>query len=314
MVPGFARRRPPLPCLPARTPGPSGRCVRPRTSPCWRAGWGRDCFGGSRCPRTDDTVAVLKVCPQCGTEYETAARFCPPTAQRCAPRAPTPDRPRDRRALSHPQALGEGGMGRVYLAEHVKMGRKCAIKVMSPALGERRRSATRFNREASNAAASSIRTSPPSSTSARATGLVYLAMEYVDGEPLTRLLAREAPLVRRARGRHRAADRRRARRRARARASCTATSSPTTSSSRATRDGTRGGEGRGLRHREGRCGDGRRGAHAHRARDRHARVHEPRAAARRPDRRAQRHLRAGLHPVPDAHRARSRSRRRRASR
>ena len=25
----------------------------------------------------DDSVAVLKVCPHCGTEYETAARFCP---------------------------------------------------------------------------------------------------------------------------------------------------------------------------------------------------------------------------------------------
>ena len=24
-----------------------------------------------------ETVAVLKICPQCGTEYETAARFCP---------------------------------------------------------------------------------------------------------------------------------------------------------------------------------------------------------------------------------------------
>ena len=30
--------------------------------------------------------------------------------------------------------IGEGGMGRVYLGEHVKMNRQCAIKVMSPAL------------------------------------------------------------------------------------------------------------------------------------------------------------------------------------
>ena len=26
---------------------------------------------------TQPAVAVLKVCPHCGTEYETAARFCP---------------------------------------------------------------------------------------------------------------------------------------------------------------------------------------------------------------------------------------------
>src|SRR3954470_9326865 len=28
-------------------------------------------------PTDSQPVAVLKVCPQCGTEYETAARFCP---------------------------------------------------------------------------------------------------------------------------------------------------------------------------------------------------------------------------------------------
>jgi serine/threonine-protein kinase len=48
--------------------------------------------------------------------------------------------------------IGEGGMGRVYLGEHVKMNRQCAIKVMSPALVNDAESAARFAREASNAA------------------------------------------------------------------------------------------------------------------------------------------------------------------
>ena len=43
-------------------------------------------------------------------------------------------------------------MGRVYLAEHVKMNRQCAIKVMNPSLVNDSESSQRFAREASNAA------------------------------------------------------------------------------------------------------------------------------------------------------------------
>ena len=42
--------------------------------------------------------------------------------------------------------LGEGGMGRVYLAEHIKMGRPCAVKVMSPSLLNDSESVARFAR------------------------------------------------------------------------------------------------------------------------------------------------------------------------
>jgi serine/threonine-protein kinase len=90
--------------------------------------------------------------------------------------------------------IGEGGMGRVYLGEHVKMNRQCAIKVMSPALVNDHESAARFAREASNAA----RIIHPNVAAVfdygESEGLVYLVMEYVEGEPLARILAREAPL------------------------------------------------------------------------------------------------------------------------
>ena len=139
-------------------------------------------------------IAVLKVCPHCGTEYETAARFCPADG--------TALRPKGSDSLIGSvlaeryhilKRIGEGGMGRVYLGEHVKMNRQCAIKVMSPSLVNDAESASRFAREASSAA----RIIHPNVAAVfdygESEGLVYLVMEYVDGEPLSRLLAREAP-------------------------------------------------------------------------------------------------------------------------
>ena len=142
-----------------------------------------------------ETVAVLKVCPQCGTEYETAARFCPNDGTALRPKGSDTLIGRvlaDRYHIL--KLIGEGGMGRVYLGEHVKMNRQCAIKVMSPALVNDAESAARFAREASNAA----RIIHPNVAAVfdfgESDGLVYLVMEFVDGEPLSRLLTREAPL------------------------------------------------------------------------------------------------------------------------
>ena len=83
--------------------------------------------------------------------------------------------------------LGAGGMGRVYLAEHVKMGRQCAIKVLHPAMVKDAEAIGRFNREAANAS----RIEHPNVAAIydfgeADDGLVYLAMQYVEGETLTR--------------------------------------------------------------------------------------------------------------------------------
>ena len=83
-----------------------------------------------------DTVAVAKVCPQCGNEYLTTDRFCPRDGSPLRPK--TGDDPLIGRVIADRYLilakLGEGGMGRVYLGEHMKMNRQCAIKVMNPNL------------------------------------------------------------------------------------------------------------------------------------------------------------------------------------
>ncbi|HEV8216882.1 MAG TPA: serine/threonine protein kinase [Gemmatimonadaceae bacterium] len=147
-------------------------------------------------PTSQGGVAVAKVCPQCGSEYETTDRFCPRDGSPLRPKSgddPLVGRViADRYLILAP--LGEGGMGRVYLGEHVKMNRQCAIKVMNPSLVNDTESLQRFAREASNAA----RILHPNVAAVFDYGemdkIVYLVMEYVDGESLSTILAREGAL------------------------------------------------------------------------------------------------------------------------
>ena len=132
----------------------------------------------------------MKVCPTCGEEYGDEAAFCA----------------RDRSPLKSPgggligqlladryqieRKIGEGGMGEVYLARHVLMGRRSAVKVVSPSLARDPDSIGRFNREATNAS----RINHPNVCAIydfglTSDGLLYLAMEYLDGRTLSDALA-----------------------------------------------------------------------------------------------------------------------------
>jgi len=160
------------------------------------SGLGSGLLARQQTPADEEPVAVFKVCPHCGTEYETTARFCPSDGTALRPKGADSLIGRvlaDRYHIL--KRIGEGGMGRVYLGEHVKMNRQCAIKVMSPALVNDAESAARFAREASNAA----RIIHPNVAAVfdygESDGLIYLVMEFVDGEPLARVLTREAPLA-----------------------------------------------------------------------------------------------------------------------
>lgn len=92
--------------------------------------------------------------------------------------------------------LGEGAMGAVYLAEHLRMGRRDALKVLSRSLADDDDARARFTREARNA---SFINHPNACTvydfGEIADGLPFIAMEYVDGETLGELLSREGRLA-----------------------------------------------------------------------------------------------------------------------
>ena len=91
--------------------------------------------------------------------------------------------------------LGDGGMGAVYLGEHVKFGRKDAIKVLHPSLATDPEAIARFNRGARNVSAirhPNICTIYDCSDTAE--GFQFLAMEFVPGETLKDIMDRERVL------------------------------------------------------------------------------------------------------------------------
>ncbi len=139
----------------------------------------------------------MKICPVCSTEYPDDIKFCQNDGTTLRAAAPATNLVgqviADRYHVV--KKLGEGGMGQVYLAEHVKMGRRSAIKVMNPSLTHDPDAVARFNREAANAS----RITHPNVCAVydfgeTPDGLIYLAMEFVEGEPLTDLLGRDGAL------------------------------------------------------------------------------------------------------------------------
>ena len=114
--------------------------------------------------------------------------------------------------------VGVGGMGRVYRAEQRMLGRTVAIKVIHPHLLSDEQSVARFYNEARAAS----RLNHPNSVSIidfgrTDDGILYLAMEYLQGRDLARLMREEGPAAVRAHLRHRERRAGGARRSARAR-------------------------------------------------------------------------------------------------
>jgi YVTN family beta-propeller protein len=90
--------------------------------------------------------------------------------------------------------IGRGGMGAVYRALEEGLGRKVALKVIAPELAHGERFRERFLRESRIAASLDHPHVIPIYLAGEEQGLLFLAMRYVEGTDLARLVAEEGAL------------------------------------------------------------------------------------------------------------------------
>ena len=92
------------------------------------------------------------------------------------------------------EPIGQGGMGVVYLAHDVRLGRKVALKLMAPSLARDDGYRARFARESELAMSLEHPNVVPVHDAGEAEGRLYLAMRRVEGTDLRALLRREGAL------------------------------------------------------------------------------------------------------------------------
>jgi len=140
---------------------------------------------------TTDAKSADMRCVHCGETHPVAFTHCPRTGRPIAVGSALIGRVFANR-YKMVGLLGEGGMGAVYVAEDVLIGRKVAIKRLHPELASDANAVARFHREARAAAA----TRHDNIVEVLDLGFAedhspYLVMEYLKGQSLSLLLRRE---------------------------------------------------------------------------------------------------------------------------
>ena len=157
---------------------------------------------------------TAKHCPKCGAPTQAANQSRTAISQQAGESTPTaaptlnaPSAPGNAaddtligRVLANRyrlvERLGQGGMGIVYKGEHIRIHRPTAIKVLNAELSNNPEFIARFEREAEMAS----RIKHPNAVDIydfgeAEDGIVYLAMEYLDGVPLSSIIKKEGPLT-----------------------------------------------------------------------------------------------------------------------
>jgi formylglycine-generating enzyme required for sulfatase activity len=86
--------------------------------------------------------------------------------------------------------IGEGGMGEVFLAEDIKLGRRVALKLLPAKTGLDPQARQRFLREARSASSLNHSNIVTIHAVDEVDGLDFIVMEYVEGEPLKAVIQR----------------------------------------------------------------------------------------------------------------------------
>ncbi|NOZ85123.1 MAG: protein kinase [Deltaproteobacteria bacterium] len=141
----------------------------------------------------------MTTCPQCNFNIEEGIRFCP----RCganveAAKKPSADPYIGRKIKDNflvLELIGQGGMGKVYRAEQISLGKKVCLKILHQNMVGDPDLAKRFHREARAAS----RLNHPNSINiidfgTAEDGCLFMAMEYVEGIELGELIENEFPL------------------------------------------------------------------------------------------------------------------------
>jgi predicted Ser/Thr protein kinase len=151
----------------------------------------------------------MSVCDHCATELPDAARFCfvcghdvAPTAEvekgKSAPEATAKLKTRLAKSLDGRyklrDILGAGGMGVVFRADDLSLGRPVAIKVLPAELSSDKNVVARFRREAKTAASLDHPGIIPVLAVESDKGLHYFVMKYIAGHTLETALRESSPL------------------------------------------------------------------------------------------------------------------------
>jgi streptogramin lyase/predicted Ser/Thr protein kinase len=92
------------------------------------------------------------------------------------------------------ELVGKGGMGSVYLAEHLRLGRRVALKLLAPELADNEKFRDRFLRESKIAASIDHPNIVPVYDADEVDGVLFIAMRYVEGSDLKDVIRAEGRL------------------------------------------------------------------------------------------------------------------------